>query len=140
MSRKNALNYEQYVQLWCDLAKKHYEKGYDIVLGCTDAPTDEAICRQILNQLQNRGIAAGIRVEHDLQALCQQIAEAEIIISGRMHALIIAKSYDCHCQAVAVSPKLAAFEADFLQTNALDLEKLKQDINHQLDALLASHL
>jgi polysaccharide pyruvyl transferase WcaK-like protein len=69
---------------------------------------------------------------HTLTNVMDDLSRSDVVIAGRMHALILAKI--CGCEAVPwlISKKIEVFSTEYL---SVDAEYLHQQIDFVIDAL-----
>lgn len=81
-------------------------RGYEVMFASMNQRCDERAARYLCHAMP---FAAGCRLFRDGAELCGFIAESELVVSSRLHALVIAASAGRPFIALGHDPKLGAF-------------------------------
>ncbi|MDY7102609.1 MAG: polysaccharide pyruvyl transferase family protein [Actinomycetota bacterium] len=104
------MTYDDYVAAHVDRIDALAAPGDSVVLAYTH-PADAAVSLAIHRALgPSRSELVHVS---DLTGLCDLTSRCRAVLSGRMHALILAMAYGARAHAVAVSPKLATFGSEY---------------------------
>ncbi len=130
-SNKDRNAYHQY---WLDLIVSYDLIGKDIELFSTTSKDLEE-SKQFQVFLSEKGIIASLIQITDLDGLLEAVFNASCVFSGRMHALIIAISYECpRIIPFNVSHKINEFERNYL--TMIDLQGIKKQIRKDIEKLV----
>jgi polysaccharide pyruvyl transferase WcaK-like protein len=105
----------EYLQYWEDRMLEYFNDDYQVKLFSTcrrqDLPMTEKL-KQIL--YDEHGIDVEILDINALEEMTKEIARSEVVVSARMHALIIGFCYGCKVVPYRTSEKIDAFEKEYI--------------------------
>lgn len=125
---QNGITKEQYYSQWKDYVVKYLNLNYEVKLFYTSIrDLSESIkFQEYLSESLNLEVSV-ITVE-TLDDLIIEIAKAKIIVSGRMHGLIIGYSYGCEVVPYILSEKIESFNEEYIQKSS-NLKEIQDNIN-----------
>ncbi|HEL1949137.1 TPA: polysaccharide pyruvyl transferase family protein [Streptococcus suis] len=114
--------------------KEYSLKNYKIVLSSTTT-SDARTSLSFKVYLEKRGIEAVIYEAKAIDDLIQLFSRSEIILTGRMHAMIMGLCTDNKIIPILVSDKIRVFEQEYLNGD-YDYEQIKKQSNQGLEQLI----
>lgn len=132
IQNENPLTREEYYNYWLNIIKNSKETFKFIYT--TESDLIETI--RFKNYV-NKYIKYEIEIvkTSTVKELCNTISSANKVISGRMHALIIAISYGKEIKAFRMNDKLKGFEVEFIENN-INIEFIKSKVNNDINKVL----
>jgi len=122
------LNESEYLKYWEDHVLEYWNKGYRVKLFCTSRQQDLRITEKLKQILYDKhGIDVEILDINTLEELVKEIAKSEVIVAGRMHALIIGYCYRCKVVPFRTSEKIEAFEKEYVNSS-IRLDEVQRQI------------
>ena len=113
---------KEFCEMWMRIAKGYLDEGYEVGLTYSTV-ADAEVCGRLRQRIATEmGATVTIRHVSSVEELISTLAEAEIVVSGRMHVLILASAYGAEVRPVVISDKLAAFEEEYLRCAVNDKE------------------
>lgn len=113
---KGACSKEQYFD---NLLKiyKHYIDKYGSVSIFYTTRTDAYECFEFKNFLSALGINVQVLSLSSLTHLEEALEKVQCVYSGRMHALILAKKFECEIEVFEISQKLKSFKEMYISSS-----------------------
>jgi polysaccharide pyruvyl transferase WcaK-like protein len=131
----NKFNVKSDVDFWEDIILKYIRQSYITELFYTTIE-DLVECIKVQRNFKlkyNQDIS--IATIDSLDELISVISSAQVIVSQRMHALILGQVYGCSLEPILISDKLISFKKQYLDTQK-DIDELSMAVEKQLkDAL-----
>jgi polysaccharide pyruvyl transferase WcaK-like protein len=125
---KTAASEDRYLEEWCELSARFARAGAALVLVGT-APGDARQTEKLQALLAARSVAATrVPEPRSWREYCDRVADCSLVVSGRMHGLILARIAGVAVQPYIVSRKLEAFAAEFLDAPPADLGRQARGI------------
>jgi len=126
----------EYLQYWEDRMLEYSNDDYQIKLFCTsrrqDLPSVEKL-KQILHD--KHSINVEILDINTLEELTKEIAKSQVVVSGRMHALIIGYCYGCKVFPYRTSSKIDAFKEEYINSRT-SLNEVQKQIRRTIDEVV----
>jgi len=135
--QQDTLNEDEYLGYWEDIAVGYSDSGYDVELFCTSKRPDLATVEKLKDRLDIRGVKSNILDISTLESLTREIAKSEVVVSGRMHALVIGYCYGCKVVPYITSAKIKAFEDEYL-ASSLGLEEIQDEILSRIKEIVGT--
>lgn len=108
-----------------------------IVLAATTS-SDAGECIQFKEYLSTKNVNAVINITSTAEELSNLFSDSEVIITGRMHAMIIAMLCGCKITPIRVSDKINTFEKDYLLSSKRTISNIKENAIKGVDTLFKS--
>lgn len=123
----STLTKEEYVDLWIKKVLYYKKQDYIVELFYTTARdlSESNNLKEIIKERYELDI--NIVYVDNLKELLEEIAKAKIVISGRMHALIIGYAYKCEVVPFIISEKLKIFNQEYIEQDR-SLEVIQNEI------------
>lgn len=133
---KYGLTEDEYINKWKNEIIKYYCQGYNTKILCST--TDDLNISQKIKDIISREINNEVEIIYNigLNEFIDVIAKAEIILSARMHPLIVGYSFKCNVIPFIVSDKLKSFEDEYINSN-YKIDEVKKEIDLKLDEAIA---
>ncbi|MEH6908735.1 polysaccharide pyruvyl transferase family protein, partial [Neobacillus drentensis] len=126
-----------YLQEWENLITKYISPDYDLTLFYT-TKEDYIQSLKFKQHLENKYKKDFIIEENStLDELVDVISEANVLISGRMHALIIGYCYECDIVPYNISQKIRSF-SNFYLDEKKDIYLLQQEIGSKVREMIGN--
>ena len=113
---------------------KSIDVSGNIVLTATTS-SDASECLDLLKYLKFHGINAELREIYNSTQLINIISQAKCVITGRMHAMIIARALDRPVIPILISDKIRQFYEEYLISNASSNEIKRQALKGVRDLI-----
>jgi polysaccharide pyruvyl transferase WcaK-like protein len=108
------LSYDEYLQYWIESILEYSNNDYEVKLFCMIG-SDLGIAKQLKQILFDKhDVDIEILDIRAIENLTKEIAKSEVIVSARMHALIIGYAYGCKVVPYRTSEKIEAFEKEYI--------------------------
>ena len=108
----------EYLQYWEDQMLGYLNDNYRVKLFCTSRQQDLRITEKIKQVLYDKhGIDVEILDINTLEEMTREIAKSQVVVSARMHALIIGYCYRCKVVPFRTSEKIEAFEKEYVNSS-----------------------
>jgi len=127
--KSNSLNRDDYHEIWIDLMKKYDEKNIKLFYSTNDDKFECILFQKYI--FSKTGYTLPILENYNLSEFIENIINAKLIISGRMHSLILAKTYKIDFVPYIVSDKVSEFQniysdlnLETIQTKLIDKIKI----------------
>lgn len=117
----------QYLTYWENLILDYHNKGFNVSLFYTTVNDLVEAIKMRKHIKEKYNIIIHITVINNLDDLINEISKAAIVISQRMHALIIARVYGCEVIPIIISDKIKAFKEQYLDKD-VPLDYLQGEI------------
>jgi polysaccharide pyruvyl transferase WcaK-like protein len=128
--------YEAYYKTWEDLVIPYFQEGLDVKLFAT-TKGDHAETVRFQGYLQSKGYANVVVADiSSLTDLDKFLDDCKVVISGRMHALILSLNHLCSVHPFLVNKKLEVFAREYLE-GAVDVLALKRGVEDSLSICLS---
>ncbi len=127
---------EEYFAYWFKLIKKNHSKGLTIKFIYTCA--DDALCTLEFYKMYRKlleCIDINMKMDYKLDDIVIQIANAESIITGRMHAMILAKQYNTKIVPFIFKNKIACFVDEWINRE-YNMETVLDEIQEQIERII----
>lgn len=119
---------EDYSEFWEKKIVDYMQKGYKVQLFYTTM-RDLVQSIKLKDTMHKKyNIKLEIIYVNTLEELLHEVAKASIIISGRMHGLIIGYAYGCEVVPYIISDKLKSFKEHYLDNNHIKINELQEEI------------
>jgi polysaccharide pyruvyl transferase WcaK-like protein len=126
---------QDYYSEWKNLILDNVRDGMDIVLAYT-AIGDKYETMNFASYLRNNSeLNFEVAGTDDLDSLVNVLQRTEILLTGRMHGMILGINYRAEVIPYVVSPKIAAFVNDYLK-NDYELEDYYKKINEVIESII----
>lgn len=105
---------EEYYNQWVELIRKNIQDNLEIVLTYTtiEDKIETDLFKKYLDETLE--VKTKIKEVNTLEDLERVLQKSKIVISGRMHGLILAYNYECKLIPYIVSQKLESFNNNYL--------------------------
>lgn len=114
---------EQYLQYLVDIIKNHLLNYSKIIITVTDK-SDELISRKLFSYLKNDDEFLKIKIIYksydSLETFISLLEKCDLVVSGRMHAMILGKIYGCKIEPIAFKIKLKVFKKEYQNITAIE--------------------
>lgn len=128
----------EYLRYWEELMLARLRAGYQVKLFCTDSNTDLGTTERLKQMLHDdHGVDVEILDIGTLEQLTEEIAQSQIVVSARMHALIIGFCYGCEVLPYETSEKMKAFQQEYIDSD-VRLEEVQKRILSTVNDVVAS--
>lgn len=134
----NQISEEKYIEYWEDRVKEFQNDGYDVKLFFTTIADRQQTIKFQQKIKEETGIDLEILISANLFELLDSISTSSVIISARMHALIIGYSYNLTVIPYVISDKIKSFKSEYLETTTTK-EELSNLIFKSIDEVLDEH-
>ncbi len=125
---------DKYYETWIELLKKEDIPFEDIALFYT-TQSDRGECLKFIDYVYEKYEVLFPLIEtNTVDKLVEVIEGAEVVISGRMHALILGLSYKKKIITYKISKKIEEFHRMFCGYN--DIDKIQCQIIQQIETIL----
>ncbi len=124
--------YETYMKKWADIIEEELNNYKNVRLMYTTIE-DKRECFQVYKRLGDAKNRVKVQPAHSLDGFMNELFNADHIISGRMHALILGMISGCRVDAFYVSKKIESFVEEYL-LNSFDVESYAIQIKQRLDS------
>ncbi len=105
----------EYLQYWQDQILEYSYDDYQIKLFCTSKRQDLPFVEKLKQILHDKhSINVEILDINTLEELTKEIAKSQVVVSGRIHGLIIGYCYGCKVVPYKTSEKIGAFEKEYV--------------------------
>lgn len=122
----SAFSYDEYIDDWCHRIQEANKVNRPVYIMCSDLSQDENVASSIKQKLEKIEIDFPInyiKIDSHI-SLTEFISSAEVVLSARMHPLIISCSFDVNTVLVyPISNKLIGFENEFLISGSVNRER-----------------
>lgn len=126
---------QDYYNEWKNLILENVRDGMEIVLAYT-AIGDKYETMNFASYLRDKSQLNFKVVETDeLDSLVNILQRTEILLTGRMHGMILGINYRAEVIPYVISPKIAAFVDDYLK-NGYELESYNKKINEVIENII----
>lgn len=113
-SNKQAFSTSRY---WINLVNEYISNGYSVQLFYT-TKLDYSACLEVQKAIQEyNGLNISIANIHNLNDLITIISQSSIVVSQRMHALILGYVYNAKLVPIPLSEKIINFQSMYLENN-----------------------
>ena len=117
----NKINKNNYHEMWYELIKDYDIKLIKLFYSTND---DRFECIEFKKFIYNRfNEKIEILNSYSLKDFIKNIKSSKLIISGRMHSLILAKTFGINYKTFLISDKLIEFESIYKRVNLLKIQK-----------------
>ena len=131
---KNRISKEEFFETWIKLLKTNNINLKDINLFYT-TKADRVVSLEFKEYISKKyQIELEIIETNTKERLINLLNQSKLVISARMHALILGLTYGCEIITYPVSEKLIEFNNMF--NNEFDLKNIQKDINEKLKEIL----
>lgn len=122
---------ESYFELWWNVIR---DKGYQLAASTLVYTTAEDYLEA--NRFSDyardvHGVAIKLADYDDLDGYLELLRTSETVLSGRMHALILAMNNGCRVDVFPISPKLSSFENQIKGEEYTEIVRFSQDSTRQ---------
>lgn len=124
---KDRKSKEEYYLFWENEIVNYMEEGFEVELFYTTVRDLVESVNLKAVMLKKYGINVKILYVDTLKELIHEIAKSSVLISGRMHGLIIGYSYNCNVVPYVISNKVKSFKEQYIDTN-IDINLIQTDI------------
>lgn len=94
--------------------------GDQVIFTATEA-RDSKFTYELCSQINNKyGTHYKFKKYQDLSEFCKLIDGTRLVVSGRMHAMILGLLYGCAPKAIPFKPKLSTFAAEYSQCDNIE--------------------
>lgn len=124
---KRKISKEKYYKEWIELIKRNNVKNFEIILTYTDIGDKEETIKFYDYLQKERIFNCNIKNTDILDSFVRLLPNTNIVISGRMHAMILAYNYECKIVPYTISDKIKSFENNYLK-NKENLKSLENKI------------
>lgn len=126
---------KSYYKFWVDCYLKQLNLGKEVFLFYT-AAEDKYEAEIFRQHLSSEGFGSPEILDcDDLGRLLDEIKDSEKVISGRMHALILALAYGKEVHPYIISDKLRTFSSEYI---GRDVKKMKVELMGAVDSIINS--
>lgn len=133
-----ALDKYEYLQYWQNKVLEYLKDNYQVKLFYTSKHTEMSIVGELKQGLYDEhGIDIEVLDINTLEVLTREIAKTEVVVSGRMHALIIGYVYGCKLIPYVVSEKIKTFEEEYINSDRR-LEEIQERITNTIKEIICS--
>jgi polysaccharide pyruvyl transferase WcaK-like protein len=109
---------DSYFRYWEDQILKHFDDNYQVKLFCTSKNSDLSAVERIRQRLRGKhAIDVEVLDIRTLEEVTREIAKSEVVVSARMHALIIGYAYGCKVIPYRTSVKVKTFEKEYVDSS-----------------------
>ena len=115
-ANESYIDKRQYLDDWIEGIKTYYDKGYQIVFSSSE-PEDLPFLNEVRLEVEELNLPTTVSIPQNLEELLIQISSSAVILSGRMHPLIIGYSYGCECLSYPLYHKIRNFKQEILEGN-----------------------
>lgn len=130
------LDENEYLQYWEGKMVKYFNDDYQIKLFCTSRQQDLPLAERLKQTLYDKhGIDVELLDISVLEELTEEIAKSEVVVAGRMHALIIGYIYGCKIIPFETSEKIETFENEYLRSNVC-IEDMQNSIVSTIEEIV----
>ncbi len=133
------LTREAYEAYWEETVLENLKGGNRVKLFYTAEQDIPQTLKLQDSMLKNQGMHIELVRMGDIHDYVNELSSTWKVISGRMHALIIALAFEKTLQVFPLSKKLTTFEDEYLKRGA-DLVMIQQSVTSTFDDMIASHL
>jgi len=124
---------DEYLQYWEARMLEYSNDDYQIKLFCTNKQQDLSTTKKLKQFLYNKhSIDVEILDISTLEELTKEIAKSQVVVSGRMHALVIGYCYGCTVIPYRTSAKIDAFEEEYINSR-ISLNEVQKQIRRTID-------
>lgn len=110
-------------------------KSQSIILTATTS-SDLEECHKFYNYLNNKGYNSKIIKANNINELTDLIWNCKVLITGRMHAMIMGLVCKRKVSPIVISNKIAVFKNEYLDNKTINIEKISKNANEGLNYCL----
>ena len=125
---------EEYYQYLSNLIKKNIDDNDTLIITST-VLDDEECSLEMYNYLstiiKNKIV---LKKYTNLQDYIELLRKTKLVISARMHGLILAKIYNCNIKTIVFKRKLEVFQKEYEENN--DILKIENDALESLEKII----
>lgn len=132
---KKKITQRKFFDTWIELLSRNHIKINQIVLFYTTELDRKTSIKFKEHVLETYNISLRILETNTINSLVNEIAQSKLVISGRMHALILGIVYNSNFISYPISGKLIEFDRMFNNQN-LDLKRIQKQIQKQLNIIV----
>lgn len=122
------LSYSEYIESWVDLVLSSLDENCDKVVFSSTTFRDTLVNKDVYIKLKQRCVKQKLVLIDELESLSEytlHLHSASVVISGRMHGLILGMIYGCTLSPWVISNKIKLFLNDYSDSIP---EKLRMEI------------
>lgn len=126
---------EDYFAHWFKIINENHSKGIKVKFIYTCA--DDALCTLEFYKIYHSSFESmddTIKMDYTMEEIVSLIANAESIITGRMHAMILAKQYNTKIVPFIFKKKIECFVEEWLD-NQYDMDLILNEIQDEINRI-----
>lgn len=125
----------QYYEIWAGMLDSAKHNNDSIVLGSTTAEDQSTAVGFAEYLLKTRGWNPGIFYAGTPNQFWEQLSGIKTVVTGRMHAMILAKQKGCECIPFVFKEKISQFNKEYIVAS-VDMESVAEKAENGLVSLV----